>query len=133
MTDKFYTSEHEWVSMESDDVAAVGVSDYAQQELGDIVYIELPEVGDEIEAGSDMAVVESVKAAEDVKAPVSGTVVEVNEDLPDSPELVNESPMDYGWFCKIRLSNPGEVEDMMGQEEYDELVQRLSDEQGKLF
>ncbi len=133
MTDKLYTEDHEWLSMESDDVAIVGISEFAQQELGDVVYVELPDVGDEFEAGSELAVVESVKAAEDVKAPVSGTVIEVNEDLPDTPEIVNESAEDHGWFCKILLSNSGELDDLMGEDEYVELVQKLSDEQGKLF
>ena len=133
MTDKLYTNDHEWVSMESDDIAVVGISDFAQQELGDVVFVELPEVGDEFEAGDEMAVVESVKAAEDVKAPVSGAVVEVNEDLPDSPELVNESPEDYGWFCKIRLSQSTELDDLMSEVEYAQLAEQLSEDQGSLY
>ncbi len=128
MSDKRYTDDHEWADMDSEDTAIVGITDYAQEQLGDVVYVELPEIGDEFEHGADMAVVESVKAAAEVKAPVSGTIVEVNEELPDNPELVNESPLGDGWFCKIQLSNISEFDELMDEAQYTALVEQLTDD-----
>lgn len=126
MNDTRFTNDHEWLSMESDDVGVVGITDYAQQELGDLVYIELPEVGDEVVAGEKAAVIDSVKAAADVNSPVSGEVLEVNEDLADSPELVNESPMENGWLYKLKVASPEELDSLMTQDDYEKLVEDLS-------
>ncbi|MGE0230323.1 MAG: glycine cleavage system protein GcvH [Flavobacteriaceae bacterium] len=112
-----YSSDHEWVRMDGD-VAVIGITDYAQEQLGDVVYVELPETGRKVKPGDDAAVVESVKAASEVYAPVSGEVVEVNEALADNPALVNEDPAGAGWFLKVRLSNPSEIEVLMDEAAY---------------
>jgi len=112
-----YTEEHEWVLPE-DDLVAVGITDYAQDALGDVVFVELPEVGVVLEAGKAFGVVESVKAVSDIYAPLSGEVVEINEELPDTPELINTSPYEDGWMIKIKVTDPGEVEDLMDAEAY---------------
>jgi glycine cleavage system H protein len=112
-----YTEEHEWVLLE-EELATIGISDFAQDALGDVVFVELPEVGTEVVAGKAFGVVESVKAVSDVYAPVSGTVEEVNEDLPDTPEIINTSPYDDGWMIKIRMTDPSEAEDLMNAEDY---------------
>jgi glycine cleavage system H protein len=117
MSDVRYTKEHEWVRLEGD-VATVGISDYAQQQLGELVFVELPEVGRQASRGGAMAVVESVKAASDVYAPVSGEVVESNDALADDPGLVNRSAEDQGWFCKLRIANPGELTQLMDAAAY---------------
>jgi len=98
------------------------LTSYAQETLGDIVYIELPEVGADVTAGSSYAEVESVKAVSDVYAPLSGSVVEVNEEVVDAPELINESPFDEGWLIKVKLSDPSEADDLMTADEYEELI-----------
>jgi glycine cleavage system H protein len=116
-----YHREHDWVRLDGD-TAVLGITDYAQQTLGDIVFIELPEVGTDVTAGTPYAEVESVKAVSDVFAPLSGSVIEINEDAVDAPETVNESPYDDGWLIKIKISDPAEVEDLMSVEEYDELL-----------
>ena len=118
-----YTEEHEWVLVE-DDVATIGVSDFAQDQLGDIVFVELPEVGDTLEVGDSFGVVESVKAVSDVYAPVSGEVVEVNEALPDEPEVLNNSPYDTGWMIKIKLTDPAALEGLMDVAAYREFVEK---------
>ncbi len=112
-----YTRTHEWVRFEGD-VAVVGVTDFAQSELGDITYLELPEPGTVVKQGESMGVIESVKAASDIYAPVSGEVVEVNRSVVDSPELVNKSPYDEAWLAKIRLSAPEELERLMDAAAY---------------
>lgn len=112
-----YTSDHEWVKVEGD-IATVGIDDYAQQALGELVYIELPEVGASFEKGEDMAVVESYKTASDVYAPVSGEVVEVNKALADTPQTLNESPYKQGWLVKIKLSDPSEVDGLLDADDY---------------
>jgi glycine cleavage system H protein len=117
MSDVRYTKEHEWVRLEGD-VATVGISDYAQQQLGELVFVELPEVGRQASRGGAMAVVESVKAASDVYAPVSGEVVESNDALADDPGLVNRSAEDQGWFCKLRIADPGELTQLMDAAAY---------------
>lgn len=113
-----FSESHEWARSEEDDTAIIGITDYAQEQLGDIVFVELPNIGDSFEAGDEVAVIESVKAADSLHTPVSGTVIEVNEDLNDSPELVNESPTDGGWFLKLELSDPSETETMMSEQDY---------------
>lgn len=107
-----YTEEHEWVLVEAE-LATVGISDFAQDALGDVVFVELPEVGTEVVAGKPFGVVESVKAVSDVYAPVTGTIEEVNEDLPDAPEIMNTSPYEDGWMIKIRMTDPSEADDLM--------------------
>jgi glycine cleavage system H protein len=112
-----YAKSHEWVRVE-DGVAIVGVSDHAQQELTDIVYVEVPEIGDRVEAGKECAVVESVKAASDIYAPVSGAIVAVNDELSSAPELVNQDPYGKGWMFKIQMSDPGEMNDLLSPDDY---------------
>lgn len=119
-----FTQEHEWVRVESD-IGTVGISDYAQQQLGDVVFVEVPEVGRAVEKGGEIAVVESVKAASDIYAPVSGEVVESNTALADSPGDVNADPMGKAWFFKLKLSNPGELDGLMDQAAYDAYVKGL--------
>jgi glycine cleavage system H protein len=116
-----YTEEHEWVSIEGD-IATIGISDFAQNQLGDIVFVELPEVGEELEAGKPFGVVESVKAVSDLFAPLSGEVIDVNEELNDTPELINTSAYEDGWVVKLRLSNPEELDELMDADAYQELV-----------
>lgn len=118
--DLYYASSHEWVKPGDDGVATVGISDYAQNELGDVVFVELPEVGIQVSARDEVSVVESVKTASDIYAPVSGEIVAVNEDLNDSPETINSSPYDDGWIFKIRMSNEEELKELLGAEEYRE-------------
>jgi len=112
-----YTEDHEWVTVEGD-IATIGITDYAQNQLGDIVYVETPEVGSAVAQGDDAGVVESVKAASDIIAPVSGEIVEVNEDLEAAPGSVNTDPTGEGWMYKIKLSEPGEVDGLMDADEY---------------
>jgi glycine cleavage system H protein len=116
-----YHREHDWVRIDGD-TAVFGITDYAQQTLGDIVFIELPEVGADVTAGTPYAEVESVKAVSDVFAPLSGSVIEINEDVVDAPETVNESPYADGWLVKIKMSDPAEADDLMSFEEYEELL-----------
>ncbi|MEM9810972.1 MAG: glycine cleavage system protein GcvH [Pseudomonadota bacterium] len=118
MTTKF-TEDHEWVRLEGDH-AVVGITTHAAQQLGDVVFVELPEVGKSFSKGDDMAVVESVKAASDVYAPVSGEIVEVNSALVEGPEGVNEGPEASGWFVKMKLSNTGELDQLMDEAAYKE-------------
>jgi glycine cleavage system H protein len=121
---RYFTDEHEWVEVEGD-TATVGITDYAQEQLGDIVFIEVPEVGTELEQGDDAAVVESVKAASDVYAAVSGEVIEVNEALEDEPGLVNSSPEEDGWFFRLTLSDKDELGDLMDEKAYKAFVDGL--------
>lgn len=123
MTSK-YTEDHEWVR-EQDGVYLVGITDYAQQQLGEIVYVELPETGAEVAAGEEAAVVESVKAAGEVKSPLSGTVAGINEQLADSPEKVNEDPEGDGWFYKMNATDPGQLERLMDADAYRQFVSEL--------
>jgi len=113
-----YAPSHEWARLDSDGTVVIGITDHAQEALGDVIYVELPEVGAEIDAGVEIAVVESVKAASDIYSPVSGKVVEVNQALEDEPDKVNESPYADGWFVRIKLSNPDELNDMMDVNSY---------------
>jgi glycine cleavage system H protein len=120
-----YTKDHEYIRVEGD-AGIVGISDYAQGQLGDVVFVELPSVGKTLSKGDEAAVVESVKAASEVYAPVSGEVVEVNSDLEASPGTVNEDPAGRGWFMKIRLTNQGELDELMTEEQYQEFVKSIS-------
>ncbi len=122
MSDIRFTEDHEWVVPEGDDQVRVGITDYAQDQLGELVYIELPEVGAEVAQGDAIAVIESVKSASDLISPVSGEVVEVNEALNDEPGTVNEDAMGAGWFCVIRLSDPSELESLMDEAAYQQIL-----------
>ncbi len=116
-----FTKEHEWVLVEGN-IARVGITDYAQNELGDVVFVDLPAEGDTVEEGEGFAVVESVKAVSDVYSPVSGTVVKVNEELESSPELINESPLDKGWIAEIEIAEGTQLDDLMNAEEYQAFI-----------
>ena len=116
-----YSREHEWALVEGT-VATVGITDFAQEKLGDIVFVELPAVGDKVTKDEAMGVVESVKAVSDVYSPVSGTVIEINDDLPDSPDMINEDPYGDGWIVKIQMSDPTDVDDLMESEAYEAFV-----------
>ena len=121
---RYFTDEHEWIDV-SGDIATVGITDYAQEQLGDIVFVELPEEGKTVSKGDDAAVVESVKAASDIYAPASGEVVEVNGSLEDEPALVNTDAEDEGWFFKLRLTDPSELDSLMDEAAYKEFVAGL--------
>jgi glycine cleavage system H protein len=121
---RYYTDEHEWIDVE-DDIATVGITDYAQGQLGDIVFVELPEVGALIEQGKDAAVVESVKAASDVYAPITGEVTETNAALEEDPSLVNSDPEDGGWFFRMTIADPGELDKLMDEDGYKAFVEGL--------
>lgn len=116
-----YTKDHEWVRLEGNR-AVVGITDFAQSQLGDVVFVETPEVGSEVSAGSGFSVVESVKAVSDIYAPLSGTVVEVNETLADTPEAVNQDPYGEGWIAVIEISGNGELDDLLDSEAYEKLA-----------
>ena len=116
-----YLESHEWAKIEDDGTVTVGISDHAQELLGDIVFVELPQVGSSIEKQADVAVVESVKAASDVYSPVSGEIIATNENLENAPETVNSSPYDDGWFFKIKPTNIDEVSDLLDAEAYKQL------------
>ncbi len=116
-----YHREHDWVRVDGD-TAVFGITEYAQQTLGDIVFIELPEVGADVAVGTPYAEVESVKAVSDVFAPMSGSVIEINEDVVDAPETLNSSPYDDGWLIKIKISEPSEADELLSAEEYEALL-----------
>ena len=120
----YFTSDHEWIRVEGDS-ATVGISDHAQQALGDIVFAEVPQAGKQVKKGDDAAVVESVKAASDVYAPVSGEVTEGNPALADDPALINRDPEGEGWFFKLKLADAGELDGLMGEDEYRDWVKTL--------
>jgi glycine cleavage system H protein len=122
-----YSKEHEWVAAE-EAVATIGITDHAQEQLGEIVYIELPSVGEKVSKDDPFGVVESVKAVSDIYAPVSGTVLEVNEDLAESPEVVNEDPYGDGWLIKVKVSDPADLDDLMDNEEYEQMIAREKEE-----
>lgn len=117
-----YTEEHEWVLVE-DRIITIGITDFAQDSLGDVVFVELPEVGADVVAGKSFGVVESVKAVSDIYAPVSGEVVEINEELPDTPELINTSPYEDGWMIKVRINDPDDLADLMDADAYQAFVE----------
>jgi glycine cleavage system H protein len=121
MADLLYTKEHEWLRIDGD-VATVGISDHAQEQLGEIVFVDLPAVGANLEQNGEMSVVESVKAASDVYAPISGEVVEINETLADAPGKINESAEADGWFCKLRIANKSELDELMSADAYKDFL-----------
>jgi glycine cleavage system H protein len=122
MSDTRYTEDHEWVRVDGE-IATIGISNHAQEQLGDVVFVDLPAVGKQVKPRDPMAVVESVKAASDVFAPLSGEVVEVNEALADEPALVNSGAESEGWFCKLRLADPGELDGLLDAKAYRALVE----------
>ncbi|MGL4829137.1 MAG: glycine cleavage system protein GcvH [Vibrio sp.] len=113
-----FTESHEWVRDNGDGTVTIGISEHAQEMLGDVVFVELPEIDAEIDAGDNFSLVESVKAASDIYAPVTGVVIEVNEELQNSPELINKEPYDGGWIVKMKMSDPDELKDLKDAEEY---------------
>ena len=124
MSERKYTEDHEWILVEGD-IASVGISDHAQEQLGDVVYIDLPEKGAELAQGAEAATVESVKAASEIYAPVGGEVVEVNGALNDDPAIVNSDPYGAGWFFKLKLADAGELDKLMDERAYKEYVESL--------
>ena len=124
--DLYYSETHQWARVE-EGVATVGVTNYAQEQLGDVVYVELPRPDDEMKRGEPLGSVESVKAVADVNSPVSGRVVEVNSTLEDAPEQINQSPYDAGWLAKIEVSDPAEVRSLMSAQEYVKFLQQLGE------
>ncbi len=121
---RYFTEDHEWIDVDGD-IGTVGISEYAQEQLGDIVFVDVPEEGKEITKGDEAAVVESVKAASDVYSPVSGTVIDGNAALADTPALVNEDPEGDGWFFKLTLTDPSELEELMDEVAYQAFVSKL--------
>ena len=124
MAERRYTEDHEWVELDGD-TGTVGISEYAQEQLGDVVFVELPDVGKTLDKGDEVAVVESVKAAAEVYAPVGGEVVEVNEELAGDPSLVNTDAFGDGWFLKLKLSDPSEFDDLMDEDAYQVFIKGL--------
>ncbi len=123
--DNLYTKDHEWISVQGE-IGIVGITDYAQKELGDVVYVDLPEVGDAFEANEPFGSIESVKAVSEVFCPVAGEIVDVNSKLEDTPELLNESPYQKAWMIKIRITNSEELTELLSAEEYQEYLQEQS-------
>ncbi len=123
-TDVRYTQDHEWVRADGA-VATIGITAYAQEQLGDVVFVELPEIGKKVSQGDEAAVIESVKAAAELYAPADGEIVEVNTSLGDDPSLVNSSPTEKGWFVKLKLSDPGQIEGLMDERAYKSFVEEL--------
>lgn len=121
-SDLSYAESHEWLRLEGDGTALVGVTDHAQDALGDVVYVELPEIGARIDAGAEVAVVESVKAASDIYSPVTGEILLINDALEDQPDLVNSSPYADGWLFSVRLDNPEEVQAMLDADAYQAVI-----------
>lgn len=125
MSELKYTEEHEWLRLDEDGTVTVGITVYAQEQLGDVVYVELPEVGSKLDAGDEVAVVESVKAAGEVKSPIAGEIIAVNEQLTDEAELVNSSPVDAGWFFKMKPDDIDELDTFMDEQAYEEFLETL--------
>ncbi len=123
--DNRYAKSHEWVHLEGD-LATIGITDYAQKELGDVVFVELPTVGMQLDASDEMGTIESVKAVSQLYSPVSGEVVETNDALADNPALVNTDPWGDGWMIRVRVSDPTEVDELMTADEYDEYIEKES-------
>lgn len=121
--DVLFDESHEWVRRESDDTVTVGISDYAQDQLGDVVFVELPEAGSAVSKGDQVAVIESVKTASDIFTPVSGTIVEVNGSLETAPEQINESPYQGGWIFRVKISDASELDSLLGGDAYEALTE----------
>ncbi len=122
-----YSEEHEWATVD-ENIATIGITDYAQEQLGDIVYIELPETGTQVIKGDKFGVVESVKAVSDLYSPVTGSVVTVNTGLPNTPETVNEEPYGDGWMIRVEMSDPEELDDLMTAAEYEKFIEEAEEE-----
>lgn len=122
-----YSEEHEWAAVD-DNIATIGITDYAQEQLGDVVYIELPETGTQVTKGDKFGVVESVKAVSDIYSPLTGTVVTVNTGLPNTPETVNEEPYGDGWMIRVEMSDPEEFNDLMTAAEYEKFIEEAEEE-----
>ncbi len=122
MSELKYTEDHQWIRLEEDNTAVIGITDYAQEQLGDVVYVEMPEIGRELGMGDEAAIVESVKAAGEIKMPLTGSVISVNENLEDEPELVNVDPEGDGWFMTISVQYPEEIEALMDENAYNEFL-----------
>ena len=118
-----YSEDHAWVKVQDEDLVTIGITDFAQEQLGDLVYIELPKVGHEFSRGDNISVIESVKSASDLVAPVSGEILEVNDRLEDDPELVSEDSMGEGWFIKVKLSKRSELDELMDEESYQTFIE----------
>lgn len=121
-TELRYTKTHEWVRLDKNGVATIGITDFAQEQLGDLTYVELPSVGDNVEAQNEVAVIESVKAAADIYAPVAGTIAEVNKKLEDQPELINSDPFGDGWIYKLRPDDPSEIDMLLDADAYEDMI-----------
>lgn len=117
-----YTKSHEWIEIKDDNTAIIGITNHAQEQLGDIVFVELPAMGDDITSGDEFAVIESTKAASDIYAPLSGEIIAINDNLEGNPALVNEQPLDGGWLVKIQLSDDYDLDDLMDEDEYMEMI-----------
>ena len=125
MSDTYFTEDHAWVRVDGDGTATIGVSEYAQEQLGDIVFIDLPEPGAECSVGEEISLIESVKSTSDVFAPLTGVVIEVNEALGEAPQLINDSPMDDGWIFRIEVEDEQELEELMDASAYGEYTENL--------
>lgn len=125
MSELKYTEDHQWIRLEENNTAVIGITDYAQEQLGDVVYVEMPEIGRELGMGDEAAIVESVKAAGEIKMPLTGSVISVNESLEDEPELVNVDPEGDGWFMTISVQYPEEIEALMDENAYNEFLTGL--------
>lgn len=125
MSELRFTQDHDWLRLQGDGTASVGISDFAQKKLGDLVYVGLPEVGTAFEKGADAAVIESVKAASDLKMPVAGTIIEVNAALVDDPGKVNADPLGDGWFVKIKVDDPSDAASLMDEAAYTKFIESL--------
>ncbi len=125
-----YTDSHEWVRIEEDNVVTIGITDYAQEKLGDIVSIDLPRVGDEVERGEPIGMIDSQKASTEVFAPVSGVVLEVNELLNDDPAVINTDPYEEGWLVRIEVEDLEQIDELQSADDYEELLGKLDDEEG---
>lgn len=127
LSDLKFTKEHEWVRVDGQN-ASIGITDYAQKELGDVVYVELPAQGEEFSKGDACSNIESVKAVSDIYIPISGEVIEVNNDLEDKPELINQSPYDQGWIFRVKIGNAQELDDLLSFSQYEEYLKGISEE-----
>jgi len=125
MIDTHFTENHVWVRLDGDGTATIGVSEHAQEQLGDIVYIDLPEVGAESSLGEEISLIESVKSTSDIFAPLTGVVIEINEALEETPEIINDSPLDDGWIFRIEVEDERELEELMDQDAYEEFIETL--------
>ena len=126
MSDIRYTEDHVWVAIDDDGVATIGISDYAQEQLGDIVYVQLPDIGRDVEEGEEMVMIESVKTTGEIRCPVAGRIIEVNDLLTDTPERINESALDEGWLCRLEPTDEMQIEELMSADDYEDFLGTLS-------